>query len=52
MKSIISYIFVGINFSDPSNICLISRENYNSKGYVNPNIYYSSIYKRQDMEAT
>ena len=30
----------------------ISRENYNSKGYMHPNVHCSTIYNSQDMEAT
>ena len=30
----------------------ISKENHNLKGYIHPNVYWSTIYNSQEMEAT
>ena len=33
-------------------LVIISRENHNSKRHMHPNVYCSTIYNSQDMEAT
>ena len=43
---------LGIVFKEYNTPEHISRENYNSKSYLHPNIQGSTIHKSQGMEAT